>query len=55
MPHPHPDKKHVTRSVRRYLLGEKSIERPRGARSLIHYRRLVATYLTAKRELTRNG
>lgn len=49
MEHPHPDKQHVVRQIRRYLLGAK---RSLGsARGLIHYRDLVATYLTAKRHL----
>lgn len=49
MEHPHPDKQHVVRSVRRYLLGNK--KKFGTARSLVHYRDLIATYQTAKKEL----
>ena len=45
--HPHPDKLHVLRSIRKHLLGMK---RKYGtARGLGHYGALVQTYLTAKR------
>jgi len=48
--HPHPDKRHVMRQMRRYLLAEKKrMGSKRGARSLIHYNDLVATYREAKR------
>jgi len=47
MNHPHPDKAHVVRSVRRYLVG---VKRKVGtARGLGHYHALVQTYVTAKR------
>lgn len=47
MNHPHPDKLHVVRSVRRYLLG---VKRKAGScRGLGHYHGLLQTYLTAKR------
>lgn len=63
MQHPHPDKQHVVRQIRRYLLAAKKSfsrqEKPkpgeriprRGARSLYHYMDLVATYQEAKRIL----
>ena len=48
MNHPHPDKLHVVRSMRRYLVGEKA---KRGtARNLGHYHELLQTYLAAKRQ-----
>lgn len=47
MEHPHPDKLHVVRAVRCYLLG---VKRKVGtARGLGHYHGLLQTYLTAKR------
>jgi hypothetical protein len=47
--HPHPDKLHVIKCVRTYILGNK---RKFGtARSLVHHRDLIQTYLTAKRQL----
>jgi hypothetical protein len=52
MTHPHPDKQHVIDSVRRYILsaGRKFTGRRYGtARALIHYRDLLATYITAKK------
>ncbi|HWR15153.1 MAG TPA: hypothetical protein VN577_10010 [Terriglobales bacterium] len=49
MKHPHPDKRHVMVSTRRYLLGAK---RHWGtARSLVHYKALIQTYLEAKRRV----
>ena len=62
MPHPHPDKAHLVRAYRGYILGEKrrmagranSIKAfRRGARGLIHYLDYVQAYLEAKRELRR--
>jgi hypothetical protein len=54
MKHPHPDKRHVVDSCRRYILacGRKFTGREYGtARALIHYRDLLETYVTAKKEL----
>ena len=48
MNHPHPDKQHVVRQVRRYLLAAKKTFGT--ARGLVHYRDLLQTYLTAKRQ-----
>ena len=46
MEHPHPDKRHVMQTYRRYLLAAK---RQFGtARGLGHYQHLVAIYRTAK-------
>ena len=48
MNHPHLDKLHVMRAMRRYLVAEKA---KRGtARNLGHYHELLQTYLTAKRQ-----
>jgi hypothetical protein len=47
--HPHPDKRHVMRSYRQYILACK--KRWGTARGLIHYRGIVETYLGAKRSL----
>jgi len=47
MNHPHPDKRHVMRVIRHYLVGEKA--RRGTARVLGHYHDLLRTYLTAKR------
>ena len=52
MQHPHPDKQHVIRQVRRYLLSAK--KRFGTARGLVHYNDLIATYLTVKKEVV-NG
>lgn len=49
MKHPHPDKRHIVTTYRRYILGFK--KQNGSARSLVHYRDLIATYLEAKREL----
>lgn len=47
MEHPHPDKQHVVRQYRRYILAfKKSFG---SARGLVHYRGLVQTYLNCKR------
>lgn len=46
MIHPHPDKSHVVRSVRRYLIGVK--KKFGSARRLLHYQALIATYKAAK-------
>jgi hypothetical protein len=47
MSHPHPNKRHVVKAMRRYLLG---VKRTNGtARNLGHYQALIQTYLTAKR------
>jgi hypothetical protein len=63
MDHPHPDKLHVVKCYRRFILDYKrrfsSQELPepgkrvprRGARSFIHYKELVQTYLTCKKQL----
>lgn len=49
MIHPHPDKRHVMRTYRHYILG---VKRKLGtARGLGHYRELVDTYRTAKAAL----
>jgi len=56
MTHPNPNKQYVIDSVRRYILssGRKFTGRRYGtARVLIHYRDLLETYVTAKRELAR--
>lgn len=47
MHHPHPDKRHVMTCYRQYILGFK--KKNGNARSLIHYHKFIATYLTAKR------
>ena len=55
MTHPNPDKQYVIDGVRRYILssGRKFTGRRYGtARVLIHYRDLLQTYVTAKREIT---
>lgn len=49
MAHPHPDKLHVVRAYRRYILDRK--RKWSSARGLIHYRAIVETYLACKREL----
>jgi hypothetical protein len=49
--HPHPDKRHVMGQYRRHILSAK--KKFGSARSLIHYRRIVETYLDCKRALTR--
>lgn len=49
MEHPHSDKAHVVRQMRRYLMRERQCGR--NPRSQVHYRELVRTYLTAKRQL----
>jgi hypothetical protein len=45
--HPHPDPAHVMRVYRRHILGCK--RKWSTARGLTHYRKLVETYLWAKR------
>lgn len=46
MTHPHPDKAHVVRCMRRYIL---SVKRKFGsARGLGHYHGIIQTYLAAK-------
>ena len=47
--HPHPDKIHVVCSVGQFILGCK--KRHGTARSQVHYRDLIQTYLTAKRQV----
>ena len=47
--HPHPDPAHVMRQYRRHVLHFK--RRYGTARSLIHYRKFVDTYLAAKRKV----
>lgn len=49
MEHPHPDKRHIMRTYRRYLLAAKSAFG--SARGLVHYHGLVQSYLTAKRQV----
>lgn len=51
--HPHPDKRHVMKAYRRYILDRK--KRWGTARGLIHYRGIVETYLEAKRFLMVTG
>ncbi len=51
MQHPHPDKRHVMFYTRHYILGAK--KKFGTARSLVHYRDLIQTYLTAKRQVIR--
>lgn len=54
MTHTHPDKQYVVDACRRYILtcGRKFTGRQYGtARALIHYRDLIETYVTAKRQL----
>jgi hypothetical protein len=48
MEHPHPDKLHVLKAMRRHILGAKKSFGT--ARSLVHYHELLETYLTAKRQ-----
>lgn len=48
MNHPHPDKRHVMRTYRAFLLGFKKSNG--SARSLVHYHEMIQTYLQAKRE-----
>lgn len=45
--HPHLDPEHVMRAYRRYILGMK--KKFGTARSQVHYRDLIETYLAAKR------
>jgi len=47
MIHPHPDPHHIVRQYRRHIMRTK--ERFGSARSLVHYRQLVACYLSSKR------
>jgi hypothetical protein len=47
MEHPHPNKRHVMIAMRQFILGFK--RRNKSARSLVHYKDLIQTYLTAKR------
>ena len=49
MHHPHPDKRHVMRQMRRYILATKKSFGT--ARSLVHYRDIIATYKEAKRQV----
>jgi len=53
MGHPHSDKRHVVRQTRRYLLAAKYSYGT--ARSLVHYRDLLRTYLTAKQSLIKEN
>lgn len=49
MDHPHPDKRHVMKAARAYLV---ACQRKYGtARVLGHYHGLLQTYLAAKRSL----
>ncbi len=49
MDHPHPNKPRIVSSYRQYILG---VKRKEGiARSLVHYKDIVASYRTAKRQL----
>lgn len=47
--HPHPNKRHVMRAYRRYIVDRK--KRWGTARGLVHYRQIIETYLWAKRSL----
>jgi len=47
MIHPHPDKAHVRRCIRKHILACK--RKWGSARSLLHYRGLIATYIEARR------
>ena len=53
MNHPHPDKRHVMVTYRRYILGLRRLhmQDPRNPkpRSLVHYHDLIATYRECKR------
>jgi len=53
MHHPHPDKAHVMRSYRKYLLAFKKSNG--SARSLVHYREMIEIYREAKRSVIRCG
>src|SRR5689334_9459512 len=44
--HPHPDKAHLVRTYRRYILWAKKSYG--SARGLVHYRQIIAIYLWAK-------
>lgn len=46
MDHPHPDKNHLIRVYRRYILGIK--KKIGTARGLFHYSSIIATYRKAK-------
>jgi hypothetical protein len=49
MNHPHPDKRHVMVAYRQFILGTK---RKFGtARSFVHYKDIIQSYLTAKRQV----
>ena len=48
MQHPHPNKKHVMESYRKFLLQYKKFHG--SARALIHYRDMIQIYLEAKRQ-----
>ncbi len=48
MEHPHPDKLHVLRCDREFIL---AFKRKNGnARSLVHYKDFIQTYLACKRK-----
>jgi hypothetical protein len=49
MDHPHSNKHHIVSSYRQYILG---LKRKEGvARSLVHYKDIINSYRTAKRQL----
>lgn len=55
MPHPHPDREHIMRSYRRFIIGKRREFTGkwghRAHRSMIHYMDIVHEYLEAKRDV----
>lgn len=55
MKHPQPNKKYLMHCIRGHILKQKkTYQFKRAARSLVHYRLLLATYFEAKKEFHKN-
>lgn len=56
MKHPQPNKKYLMHCIRGHILKQKkTYQFKRAARSLVHYRLLLATYFEAKKEFYKNA
>lgn len=55
MPHPHPDREHIMRSYRRFIIGKRREFTGRWGRkahrSMIHYMDIINEYHEAKRDV----